>query len=389
MNRNRIHKSKKEVIKHYKFEVRSFVHGLKEAVMKERRFVMRKKRVFLNSYKKFLTSAGVFASVWGSSIAAHAAMAEGSPGFVNKIDPVFRVPTPPVGNLIDSTMGWYWTFGLLSLTVIALFFAIRDAKRLKTLVPVTLACSGVLCVFPEVVVDVLGGAYWARPSDPNNVLFTFLGRDMTLLPVALWTGFNSVMCYVSFRMMVEKVKTKWIWGAFFLAGLADLIIEEPLQNFGGIFVYYGNPALVLFKGFPLSWTLPNSAGLIFAAALAYRYREVFTGWKSLAVFITTPLCFTAVSCAVEMPMYYVVNGNHSWLVTQLGGILTLLFAFGAMAVVIDTVMNRHPFRLNETERVLDQAAVMNRRSLRLNETELIPDQAAAKTNDMERNPSHA
>jgi len=262
------------------------------------------------------------------------------------MDSNFGVPAPPMHAYYDPQNTIYAECILIIVGLIVVGFATRDSIRFKTVLPVTVALSGVFCVFPEVFIDVLGGCLW--PTSPGHVAFKILGREMTWFPVTAWFAFGALLTYICFGMMLREVKTKWIWVAFAVAGCMDIVFEEIMLNVRGLYVYYGHQPLVLLTKFPWWWLPINTAGLFLAAALAYRYRQHLHGWKAAIMFPLTPFAYMAVHGFAGMPADAVINGDYSWIITQAGGIATSLLCLVATALMIHLVLERNPFRLNAT-----------------------------------------
>lgn len=259
------------------------------------------------------------------------------------IDPNFGLPAPPMHACYDPQNTFYAEMVLTAVGLMAVAFALRDAIRNKTILPIVVVSSGVFCVFPEVFIDVLGGCLW--PTSPGHVVFRILGRDMTWFPVAAWFAFGGLLICICYSMIARGVKTKWLWVAFAVAGFMDIVFEEIMLNVHGLYVYFGHQPLVLLTRFPWWWLPTNTGGLFLAAALAYRYRKFLTGWKVLLVYPLTPFAYMAVHGFVGMPADTVINGDYPWIVTQAGGIATTLLCLIATAFTIHLVLGRNPFDL--------------------------------------------
>lgn len=262
------------------------------------------------------------------------------------IDPNFGVPAPPMQAHYDPHNTLVAECVLITVGLLATAFALRDGIRNKTALPVFVALSGMFCVFPEVFIDVLGGCLW--PTSPGHVAFKILGREMTWFPVTAWFAFGALLITICYSMMSRKVKTKWIWVAFAVAGSLDIVFEEIMLNVHGLYVYFGHQPLILLTKFPWWWLPTNTGGLFLAAALAYRYRKYLTGWKGAAMFLLTPIAYMGVHGFVGMPADTVINGDYNWIVTQAGGIATVLLCLVAAAITIHLVLQRNPFDLEAT-----------------------------------------
>jgi hypothetical protein len=233
----------------------------------------------------------------------------------------------------------------ISIGMAVVAWAIYDARRTKTSLPVFVALSGVFCAIPEVFIDVAGGCFW--PYDQGSVIYTLLGRPMTWYPIAAWFGFGAVLAYVPFALFLRKPKVSWLWAGLAIACVFDILVEECMLNVPGLYVYYGHQPLILFTKFPAWWMFTNIPGVFFGSALAWRFKDHLTGWKGLAMFPLMPTAFLAVFGFAAMPASIVILGNYSWLPTQLGGVATAVLGLIASGGIIRIVLDRNPLALSE------------------------------------------
>jgi hypothetical protein len=261
------------------------------------------------------------------------------------MDPTFRMPAPPHQTFLNNPENSnLWGTVMFVIGLIAVAFSIRDAKRTSSLVPVMVALAGLFCTFPEVFVNVLGGCFWSEQD--GHIAFMHLGRKMSWYIFGMWFGFAGVLCYICYSAISREVSTKWLWIAFACAGVGNIIIEEVLLNVPGIYTYYGHQPLVLLTRFPWWWLAVNVSGLFLGAALAHRYRAVFTGWKSLFVLILIPTAYIGCFTFAVMPTSVVIYGDYPWLVTQLGGLATCALALAATMGTMSLVLGRNPLDMN-------------------------------------------
>jgi hypothetical protein len=147
----------------------------------------------------------------------------------------------------------------------------------------------------------------------------------------------------------KKRPTSWLWLTFIIAGLVDVFFEEIMLN-ADLYVYYGNQPLILLTKLPWYYATLNGGGLFMAAAVVYRYRAYFTGWKTLFLLVLVPMFEGANYGFTAMPAWIVVNGQYGWLTTQAGGLLTVILGFVVMAGTFRLVLQRNPldFKSNST-----------------------------------------
>jgi hypothetical protein len=85
-------------------------------------------------------------------------------------------------------------------------------------------------------------------------------------------------------------------------------------------------------------------GVFLAAALAYRYRHLLQGWRSLAMLVVTPASVAGVYGFIAMPGWVAVNGDYGWLLTQLLGLSVFVLGTATFMFILDAVLRRPPLR---------------------------------------------
>ncbi|KAF4947487.1 hypothetical protein FSARC_13965 [Fusarium sarcochroum] len=298
----------------------------------------------LSAHSKAISMAAViiltFLALLGSRL--HGLPERGSIDF--DVDATFDLPRPPttlpysrINNII--CMAVMTAFGLSAVALGG-----WDARRSRSLLPLVLPLSGAMIAFPETFIDVLGCIYY--PWSDENASFHVLGREMPPW-IPIWFGYGSLM-QINLQLLMNKAPTKTLWLFLGVMMLSDLIVEEILLPMG-VYHYYGNQPLVVLNMFPWWWMAPNSIGVFLATALAYRYRNLLTGWKVLAVLFLTPMSVGGVYGFICFPVWVAINGDYGWLVTQLLGLLTLCFGFVSFCMILELVLGRNPFQLNEPD----------------------------------------
>lgn len=285
-------------------------------------------------------SAGTATLLGSATWAAHAAAV-----YPTTVDKAFGMPIPPHNAPFGLNVSLGASITFIAIGLVVLGFAIYDARRTKTLLPVFVALSGVFCALPEIFIDVAGGCYW--PYNDANVIYTFLGRPMTWYPVAAWFGFGAVLAYVPYALFLRKAKISWLWLGLAIACVFDIVVEECMLNVPGLYVYYGHQPLILFTKFPTWWMFTNIPGVFSGAALAWHFREKLVGWKGIVMFPLMPAAFLAVFGFAAMPASIVILGDYSWIPTQIGGVATAVLGLVASALIIQLLLNRNPLALSE------------------------------------------
>lgn len=258
------------------------------------------------------------------------------------LDPTFGMPAPPNENFpYNAEHVFVASMVMLSLAIIVTIIAAVHSIRTKNSVPVCLVLAAAFCVVPESFDNVMAGCYWAQ--DHKNILYYLLGREFDYYVITMWYAFGAILGYIIYVALSHGVKTKVLWIALGLAGIADIIIEEILLNYGGTYTYFGHQPLVLLTKFPWWWLFANVGALFLGASLAYRFRDWFNGWKATLLFILIPVCYIGMWSFAAMPAAFAIQGNFSWLTTQLLGIATCLLALVGTFGTMRLVLLRNPF----------------------------------------------
>jgi len=260
----------------------------------------------------------------------------------------FRTPAPPNDAFAQNA-----NHVLISTTVmfiIALIFMVIasvDSKRFNSTVPRAMVLGAAFCVVPEAIDNYLGGCYWSQSHDPKQLLFFLMGREFDYYVGVMWWAFGAILGYLLYAVLLREVKTGTLWICLGLSGIADIIIEEILLGYGGIYTYFGHQPLVLIKHFPWWWLFSNVSALFLSVSLAYRYREWFNGWRSVFILALMPFCYIGAFTLSGMPTIFVIQGDFSPLVTQLAGILTCVLSMIQTGVMMHLILGRNPFAFGE------------------------------------------
>ncbi|TEA14514.1 hypothetical protein C8034_v003392 [Colletotrichum sidae] len=237
---------------------------------------------------------------------------------------------------------------ILSLTFVGISF--KESKRWNSTVPAALTIGAASCILPEAVDNYLANCYWAQSHDPRFLMFTFLGREFDVFVGIIWWSFGAVLGCCIFGALMRDVSTGTLWKGLALAGLFDIVLEECLLNYGGLYFYYGHQPLVLIAKFPWWWLFCNVSAIFMGIAVTYRYRAWFNGWKSVFVLPILPFCYIGAWSLAAMPTVYAVQADYSPLVTQACGVLTCCIALVQTGVMMDAILDRDPLDVGSGRR---------------------------------------
>jgi hypothetical protein len=137
-------------------------------------------------------------------------------------------------------------------------------------------------------------------------------------------AFGAILGYILYAMLLREISNKTLWIGLGLSGLADIILEEILLNYGGIYMYFSHQPLVLITKFPWWWLFSNVSSHFFSVSLTYRFRVWYNGWRSIFICALMPFCYIGGFTLSAMPTIFVIQGDFSPFVTQLGASLLWL-----------------------------------------------------------------
>ena len=264
------------------------------------------------------------------------------------LDPTFRTPPPPNDAFPQNPEHvLVATSVMLSIALIFMVIAGVDSKRYRSTVPIAMVLGAAFCVVPEAIDNYLAGCYWSQSHDPDKLLFFLMGREFDQYVGVMWWAFGAILGYLLYAVLLREVKTGTLWICLGLSGLADIVLEEILLGYGGIYMYFGHQPLVLINLFPWWWLFANVSALFLSVTIAYRFRDWFNGWKSVFILALMPFCYIGAFTLAGMPAIFVIQGNFSPLVTQLGGILTCIIALIQTGAMMYVILGRHPFAMDE------------------------------------------
>lgn len=264
------------------------------------------------------------------------------------LDTAFRTPAPPNDAFPQNAEHVFIaTSVMLAIALIFLVIAAFDSKRYKSTVPIAMVLGAAFCVVPEAIDNYLAGCYWSQSHDPDKLMFFLMGREFDYYVGIMWWAFGAILGYLLYAVLLREVKTGTLWICLALSGLADIVLEEILLGYGGIYMYFGHQPLVLISLFPWWWLFANVSALFLSVTIAYRFREWFNGWKSVFILALMPFCYIGAFTLAGMPAIFVIQGDFSPLITQSAGILTCIIALIQTGAMMYVILGRNPFALGE------------------------------------------
>ncbi|KAH6874052.1 hypothetical protein B0T10DRAFT_465929 [Thelonectria olida] len=265
------------------------------------------------------------------------------------LEQAFRTPAPPNDAYAQNVDHVFISTTVMFLIAMAfMVVAHLDSKRYNSSVPRAMVLGAAFCVVPEAIDNYLAGCFWTQSHNPKMLMFFLIGREFDYYVGIMWWAFGAILGYLLYAVLLREVKTGTLWICLGLSGLADIILEEILLNYGGIYMYFGHQPLVLIKRFPWWWLFSNVSALFLSVCLAYRHREWFNGWRSVFILALMPFCYVGAWTLSAMPTIFVIQGDFSPLATQIGGLLTCAVSLIQTGAMMQIILDRDPLAFEET-----------------------------------------
>ncbi|KAK9378255.1 uncharacterized protein V2V93DRAFT_361389 [Kockiozyma suomiensis] len=259
----------------------------------------------------------------------------------------YRTVAPPNDAFAqNSSHVFVSTTVMFSIAIFFLVVASYDCRKFNSSIPRAMIFGAAPCVIPEAIDNYLAGCYWSQSHDPNKLMFFLMGREFDYYVAIMWWAFGAILGYVLYAALLREVKTGTLWVCLALSGVADIILEEILLGYGGIYTYFGHQPMVLIKNFPWWWLFSNVSSLFLSVALAYRYRQWFEGWRSAFILALMPFCYIGGFTLTAMPTIFAIQGNFSAPVSEACGVFTSVMGIIQAGTIINLILDRDPYDLS-------------------------------------------
>ena len=231
------------------------------------------------------------------------------------------LPPAPVNSTIGDDTDLVVTIVMGAFAAAALIFSlVYWARTGRPTFLVLFLAGGTMMAF-EPLVDTVGAVWFQEDATRAFVAY---GR-----PIPVW------LCLAYFFYFGIGVGVDWLWlrqgftknkiWILFGAGLVgDMLFEMTLLAFD-TYIYYGDQPLVLLN-FPMWWAPVNALIVVMCACAVYRFEPWLGGWRSLQIIPLAMVCSAAGNAAAGWTSWFVINTEVTWVLTQVGGLLTFAFA---------------------------------------------------------------
>lgn len=254
-------------------------------------------------------------------------------------DPTFRLPTPPIDAVANTTVDFWATLIYSSLSLIALVYGLYYWRRRGSPVIVLMLIGGALCSAVEPFVNIVG-AVW-HPVVNQVAAFEIMGRPMPWFLVTGYIFYFGALGTLSYVAFAKGVSTRqfWLWATVPMG--VDILMEE-LMLYWDLYYYYGEQPLILISKLPLWWVPCNSLGALLSVCLLVKAAPVLRGWRQLLIPLLIPVCDAVAYAAISLPAWIVVNTEVPWWLNQLGGVATCLLALLVLYALSLVIPNDSP-----------------------------------------------
>ena len=236
------------------------------------------------------------------------------------------IPSQPVDFAMPAMAQAIFTYGnVLPLAVIG-FLALRYARQNKSFIPPLLLVGGLLSMFIEPVVDVLGLCYF--PDQGSWRAFRAFNVTIPLFMVPVYAWYVGGQAFLVFRILERGMTASKFVQTWLILILVNGALETPGLLLG-VYTYYGaQPFQVL--GFPWWWTFCNALMPMTAAVLTFKLRPYLGGLRCLLVVPIVPMADGLVNGAIGWPTWVALNSGYGYAATYPAAILS----FGLACVAV-------------------------------------------------------
>ncbi len=212
----------------------------------------------------------------------------------------------PDGPLTGSSTTVFWIFASATFLMVAasLGLAVREALRLRSVLPLVVFASAALWLPNEPFMDAALGFQYA--SDAPATMFTLAGRVIPVSVLGVGAMFF-LFTWIVYRMILSGTPTRRIVTVAVAAGVIDWPLEW-LAIHHNVFEYYGdNPSRIF--GLPLTSMVQNCFLYVAMAAVLALCAPYMKGWRALLFLPVIPGCYYAVAFLCTWPAYLALHAG--------------------------------------------------------------------------------
>ena len=210
--------------------------------------------------------------------------------------------------------------------LVALGWAIYLCRKERKWWPIFLFLAGGICIFYEVVGDLLGGATYPE-HDNIPYLYHLWGRYIPLYLVGVYFFYFGIVAVFFMRVLEHGLRPGQYWKDYWLLFCGHVVfcaLFEQIPIHVGMWRYWGDNQPFMVFGFPAWWWFANSSMILNATAATYLLRKhLLTDRQEWLILIAYPMAVVATHFSASLPVALTLNSTHNLLITHIGATITI------------------------------------------------------------------
>lgn len=204
---------------------------------------------------------------------------------------------------------------------VALGYAIHLTRRSRQWWPIYLFVAGGLCIFYEVLGDLLGEATYGEERMPS--IYHFWGRHIPLYDVGVYFFYFGIVAVFFMQVMRRGLRRNEYW-MLFAGHVVFCALFEQIPIHIGMWRYWGHNQPINVFGFPAWWWFANSSMILNATAAVYLlHRHVLRDRHAWAIMVAYPMAVVAVHASSALPVALALNSTQNRVLTNVGSVITI------------------------------------------------------------------
>lgn len=208
--------------------------------------------------------------------------------------------------------------------LVALIYAIHLTRRSRSAWPIYLFTAGGICIFYEVVGDLLGEATYGEQHMPS--IFHVWGRHIPLYDVGVYFFYFGVVAVFFMNVMQHGITRKQYW-QLFAGHVIFCALFEQIPIHIGMWRYWGHNQPINVFGFPVWWWFANSSMILNATAAVHLLRKHILGsGRDWTILVAYPMAVVATHASSALPVALALNSTQNRWLTNLGAAITIIIS---------------------------------------------------------------
>jgi hypothetical protein len=210
--------------------------------------------------------------------------------------------------------------------LVALVWAIHLCRTERKSWPIFLYLAGGICIFYEVVGDLVGGATYAE-HDSIPYVYHLWGRYIPLYLVGVYFFYFGIVAVFFMRVLEHGLRPGQYWKDYWLLFAGHVVfcaLFEQIPIHIGMWRYWGDNQPFSVFGFPAWWWFANSSMILNATAATYLLRKhLITERQTWLILIAYPMAVVGVHFSTALPVGLALNSTQDRLITHICALITI------------------------------------------------------------------